>query len=243
MLPNLANLPPYSVLSFVGVMVTLAFMWRRLSRFSITRDQFLNLFALCILTGFLGSKLLYFLVLWFMEDASWGELPSLFMASGYVFYGGLFGVLFGVWLFARQVKGPPLQELLQMVAPALPLFHGFGRIGCALAGCCYGVTLSAGIMLPGGYELYRFPTQITEAVFEFALFVVLCFWEKRQGQVDLLRAYLLSYAVFRFFLEHYRADIYRGEWWGLSTSQWISLLIIGYYVVKHIRSRRNKAGK
>lgn len=222
-------------MSFVGGLVTLAFMWCRFPGFHITHGQFIKLFVLCALTCFLGSKLLYLLVLYFMEDASFGDIPRLFMASGYVFYGGLFGALFGLWLFVRLTKGLCLQEMLQMAAPALPLFHGFGRIGCALAGCCYGGTLSTGIVFPNGYELYRFPTQITEAVFEFALFGLLCFWEKRKKQVDLLKTYLLSYAVFRFFLEFYRADIYRGEWLGLSTSQWISLMIIIYYAAKYGR--------
>ena len=240
MLPNIADLPPYAVMSFLGGLVTLVFMWYRFPGFHLTTVQFIKLFVLCGLTCFCGSKLLYFIVLCFMEEAGWGDIHRLFMPGGYVFYGGLLGALFGVWLFAKVTKSLRLDELLQMVAPALPLFHGFGRIGCALAGCCYGVTLSSGIVFPNGYELYRVPTQLMEAFFEFALFLALLFWEKRKKQVDLLKTYLLSYAVFRFFLENYRADIYRGEWFGLSTSQWISLLVIIYYAVAYVRRYRSK---
>jgi phosphatidylglycerol:prolipoprotein diacylglycerol transferase len=113
-----------------------------------------------------------------------------------------------------------------------------GRIGCFLTGCCYGkeTHLPIGILFhhssvaPNGVAL--FPTQLLEAGFEgvMACFLVYAFYRKKALSKGLLRnplyVYLISYAVFRFFLEFFRGDAVRGMLFGLSTSQWISLIVI-----------------
>lgn len=71
------------------------------------------------------------------------------------------------------------------------------------------------------------------------LFVVLLMIAKN-GKCDLLKIQLLSYAIFRFILEFYRGDDVRGFWFGVSTSQWISVLIVIYYIVNLIISRKFK---
>lgn len=59
-------------------------------------------------------------------------------------------------------------------------------------------------------RLIRLPVQIFEAVFEFVLFAVLLVDEKRRPQTDILKVYLLAYAVFRFAIEFFRGDVVRG---------------------------------
>ena len=241
MLPYMPiDMPPYAAMALAGAFAALVFLYFRSARYHITPVQCMKLFALCALTCFLGSKLLALIVIFFLKDASWQQIPTLFLQGGYVFYGGLFGTLFGIWLFVRTSKDLRLSEMLQMAAPALPLFHGFGRIGCALAGCCYGVPLSPPLVLLDTCLLDRFPAQLIEAAFEFSLFGLLCFLDKYQKKADLLKIYLLCYAIFRFFLEDYRADIYRGIWAGLSTSQWISMGIILFYAFGYLKLYREK---
>ena len=72
---------------------------------------------------------------------------------------------------------------------------------CNMAGCCYGVTLSAPVTIFGMLTLERIPVQIFEAAFEFVLFAALLALEKKRPQADTLKAYLLSYAAFRFAIE------------------------------------------
>ena len=66
-----------------------------------------------------------------------------YLSGGFVFYGGLFGALAAVWLFCRRRK-VPFSQLGADLVPAVPLFHTFGRVGCFLAGCCYGIPAPAG---------------------------------------------------------------------------------------------------
>ncbi len=151
--------------------------------------------------------------------------------GGQVFYGGLFGGLAAGVIYGRRKK---LNARLysDILASAAPLFHAFGRIGCFLGGCCYGVESSVGFtfrraLIPEANFVSRFPVQLLEALFNFAL----CFMFNRLLQKGALRGhlfalYLFVYACGRFLLEFLRGDALRGAFLGVSTSQWISAIVI-----------------
>jgi len=89
------------------------------------------------------------------------------------------------------------------------LLHGFSRIGCFMAGCCYGSETSShlGVIFPKTYPVMVHPTQLYEAFFLFCLFFILlkCYnLKKENGQIFLM--YLTSYSVFRFFIEKIRGN-------------------------------------
>ena len=50
------------------------------------------------------------------------------------------------------------------------------------------------------------------------------------------RFYLYIYAVSRFLLEFIRGDSIRGIWFGLSTSQWVSIGILTFLMLKLLRN-------
>ncbi|MBK5278004.1 MAG: prolipoprotein diacylglyceryl transferase, partial [Bacteroidia bacterium] len=131
------------------------------------------------------------------------------------------------------------------------IVHGFGRIGCFMAGCCYGIptdsvfgvtfTHAACQAEPLNTPLH--PTQLYEAGFIFCLLAVLYFLKSRkrfEGQLFLL--YLIFYAIGRGVLEIFRGDVARGfifsDW--LSHSQLISLIIIGVAGFYYIRLSKTK---
>ena len=152
--------------------------------------------------------------------------------GGFVFYGGLAGGIAGV-LFSRKIHRLPVSDLLSVSVPLLPLGHAFGRIGCALAGCCYGiaysglgsVTYTHSVTAPNGVAL--FPVQISEALCLFLLAALLLRLFFRRKPVGILViVYLACYSAMRFLLEFLRGDAARGFWCGLSVSQWISCAIL-----------------
>lgn len=174
--------------------------------------------------------------------------------GGQVFYGGLLGGLLAGFVSLRARK-LDMKAYADLYAPAIPLFHVFGRIGCFLAGCCYGMEWKHGIVYehsPGAEAngVPRLPVQLIEAGWNLALFLFLAalfiqgIWKGR-----LLLIYLALYAVARFGLEFLRGDAIRGIWLGLSTSQWISLGILSgilIYALLHIpgnHSVHKKEGK
>ncbi|MDR0943857.1 MAG: prolipoprotein diacylglyceryl transferase [Ruminococcus sp.] len=155
--------------------------------------------------------------------------------GGSVFYGGLIGGIIAALITVRVMKLPwyPMVDLLTTI---IPLFHCFGRIGCFLGGCCYGIPSEIGFtfrhsIVHAANGVNRFPVQLLEAGFNLALFFVLfSLFKNEKLRGKLLFLYLSCYSFARFFLEYLRGDSVRGEWAiGLSTSQIISiaLFIIG----------------
>lgn len=220
-------IPSYGLLAFMGSMVCMFFLFFQLDNFQINFSSYLKLIVASALGCYLGSKMLYCIVMiphYSGNITLWGVM-AFYLQSGYVFYGGLLGALFAIYLVKKHDFYLKDKDVYQFMAPIFPLFHAFGRIGCFMAGCCYGVKLSSPIIVMEMIQLYRVPTQLIESLFEFVLFFVLLFLYKTRKNY-LLTLYLSSYAVFRFFLEFFRDDIDRGYLGGLSTSQWISIIII-----------------
>ena len=175
----------------------------------------------------------------------------MYVFGGSVFYGGLLGGM-AVCIIYGKKKKLDLSEYSDICAGVVPLFHCFGRIGCFLGGCCYGIESSFGFTVHGNElnpsinDVQRFPVQLLEAVLNLALFFLLAYL-LRKGVLKgrLFALYLIIYSVIRFFDEFLRGDTYRGFLFGLSTSQIISILLfIGavlFFIVKSPKRSRQKA--
>lgn len=232
-------LPSYTVMALIGGFVTLCFIYLRLDQFNIQFTSFLSMFFFCVIGGVIGSKVLFALtqIPWLVENFNIENLILLIPQSGFVFYGGLFGVIFTL-LFVTRKDRDLRKRIFHLSVPAMPLFHAFGRIGCFLSGCCYGKVLTAPVFM-GPIELTRFPVQLVESAAEFILFLVILIIDKKKSNVDILKVYLVLYATIRFFDEFLRGDEVRGIYFGMSTAQWISLLILLYYVAQMVYKRLN----
>ena len=79
--------------------------------------------------------------------------------------------------------------------------------------------------------------QLIETFAEIIIFIGVLVIQRKRPQADSLRFYLVTYAILRFLDEFLQGDEIRGIWFGLSTAQWISIAIIGYYIIKIITRR------
>lgn len=190
----------------------------------------------------LGGKVLFFITVLpkVLDDFTIKKAIETFAKSGSVFYGGLFGALgFGI-LSARLSKEKP-QALLNLFIPSFVIFHAFGRVGCFMAGCCYGIECRYGFSLLQEPGIIRFPVQLMEAVCEILILSILLYRDKKSlGKTNLAYLYLVVYAPVRFILEFLRGDIRRGFFGILSTSQWISLIIMAAIGIMHCKKHRVK---
>lgn len=175
-----------------------------------------------------------------------------FLMGGYVFYGGIIGAITGVLIFCRAFhfdKG----SMLNILTPLIPFAHAFGRIGCFFGGCCYGVEYHGPFSIQFPYNplspslnaVPRFPVQLVEAVFNFILFIFLMHYTKKKIPTHgiTLGIYFVCYSIIRFFLEFLRGDIVRGFLLGLSTSQWISLILLPVGIIIIKSANKNKVNR
>ncbi|GMV41250.1 MAG: hypothetical protein AMXMBFR64_29660 [Myxococcales bacterium] len=159
--------------------------------------------------------------------------------GGFVFYGGVAAAALVLWRFSlRHRAGFGL--LSDTLVPSVALAHVFGRIGCYLAGCCYGcrTDLPWGVTFPPGSEAWLLggpihPTQLYEAAVELLLFgLLLRVRANKRFHGEVLAAWVALYATARFLIELLRGDAQRGHWGPLSTSQWVALAaLVGAGVV------------
>lgn len=231
-------IPSYQALAATGAFVIICFMFFRLEKEEIPFPVFLKLLVLCVLGGLAGSKILFAItrIPWLISNFSMRNLLMLLPESGFVFYGGLFGVIF-VLLFMTRKDHEMRERVFSLCTPAMPLFHAFGRIGCFMAGCCYGVTLTNPVTI-GPFYVIQIPVQLIESAAEFILFGVLMLASRKVKGTKLLWIYLISYALIRFCDEFLRGDAIQGIFFGISTAQWISLMILGAFICKKFLMRK-----
>ena len=165
-----------------------------------------------------------------------------FLFGGMVFYGGLAGSFFGVYVYSRFYKAS-FDTAMKLAVPVFPVAHFFMRLGCFAAGCCYGIPHPMGIAFerslgaPNNVPLV--PVQLFEAFANLLIFIAVWVYTKTERHwLNAAVLYVFLYAIVRFLLEFLRGDIVRGTVMGFPTSQVISaVLILACSVVFLQRSR------
>lgn len=225
------SIPSYSLLTAIGIIVAVYFLYCRNEAFGIKFKQ-LFIYTLIILAFMaIGSRVVFVIsqIPSAIAMQSWHKILHSILGGGFVFYGGLYGAVLAVFLIEKNRKIEK-NHLMNYFIPAFPVFHFFGRIGCFLAGCCYGIPSSFGVVLAEVDTLTRLPVQLFESGYNLIMVIVLLIIEnrcKRQGKrYNMLFCYLAMYAPFRFVIEFFRGDALRGAFGPLSTSQWISLITV-----------------
>ncbi len=228
----------YQLAALAGVLTIIYFGYRTADRRGMDPIAVLNMILLSFIGMYLGGKLLYaltnlsYLRQGFAHASSFAEVLTVMVYGfgGMVFYGGLIGAMSVYGLCVRKKRLSV--DYIDLGTLLVPLFHTFGRIGCFFGGCCYGVVCKFGFtyrhsLIPDANGVPRFPVQLFEAGYNLMLFFVLWhFFQKRRYSSWLLNIYLCAYPIFRFVIEFFRGDAHRGIYAGMSTSQWISLLIL-----------------
>lgn len=232
---HLMDLGPISIYTYglciaIGILVAFYVADRRGKKLGIDVSC-LDSFTLWILIGgFAGSKLLYYITRF--QDILKDPSILLNFGDGWVVYGGILGGIAAGWVYCR-LKGLNFWEYFDLIIPEVALAQGFGRLGCFFAGCCYGVethswfaiTFPEGGLAPSGIPL--FPTQLISSAYDFLLFFVLIWLNKKKKfNGELGGWYLVFYSAGRFLIEFFRGDLVRGGAMGLSTSQIISIFTL-----------------
>ena len=220
-----------------GLMVAIAFLVatyvaaRRAEKRGIPSQNIFDLGLYILISAMLGARVFHTLQ---HPDSYESVLDILKLwEGGLVYYGG-FIFAFVVSILYLRKKKLPTGEVLDILGPSLILGVGIARIGCFLAGCCFGkpTSLPWGITYPEGslawFEVGSqkvHPTQLYSVLSLFSIFMILLILQKRtkfSGQLFLLS--VLMYSVHRFlidFLRYYSPDERMG---GLATSQVMSII-------------------
>jgi phosphatidylglycerol---prolipoprotein diacylglyceryl transferase len=238
MFPDLVSIGPFTLHTY-GLFVAIGFLAGLMVTIKIGKaegimpQQTMDIGFLIILAAIVGSRLLYIL----MNISYFIQRPvDVFKIwqGGLVFSGGIVCVVLTVIWYTRKHR-LSFWKMADLWAPAMAIGQGIGRIGCFMAGCCYGKPTGSrwGVVFTDSHSLAPLniplhPTQIYSSVSNFIIFFILLLLHRKKtfdGQVFLWLLVLHSTA--RLFVERFRGDD-RGVLFGsgMSITQLVTLVIL-----------------
>lgn len=235
-----------SIGAFIGALIAI-----HLSRRTIlNKEDVIFSFLYAMLGVIIGGKLLY----WAIEFPNIWAKKSFYLAhpetiihlftGGFVFYGSFIGAVIALIIYTRKFK-VPLEPLVYVFTPSIPIIHAIGRIGCFSAGCCYGIPYDGPLhvifknstIAPSTIPL--FPVQLLESGVNVLIFLLLLYLMKKiKNGFSFFGLYIVFYSIARFLLEFLRGDLDRGFLFLFSTSQWISIGLFLVGITLYYRNRK-----
>ena len=217
-----------------GLMIALGFLFALIygtwqcKKQGLDDDFFFNLAMFVLIFGWLGGKIMFIIV----EFKQFLISPmSVIGSEGFVVYGGIISGIITIYVYCK-IKKMNFFSYIDIIAAAVAINQALGRVGCFLAGCCYGretdswvgVVFPEGCMAPAGVKLI--PTQLFSAAADICMFIILCMIinSKKYIKGVPMAVYMTGYAIGRTIIECFRSDA-RGSVGALSTSQFISIFI------------------
>ena len=260
MFPNIVDIGPITLHSY-GLMLAIAFLvGLRVASYYGKKDglepsRIVDVVIYIFISALIGAKLLHILVDLDYYKQDWSRLLNIYQVGG-VYYGGfLMAVLVTIWYVRRHHMS--FWGTADALSMGLSIGQMFGRIGCFLAGCCWGKECPTGFPIgvtftnrdaaeqvgtPLNIPLHA--TQLYEAAGMLVIFLILRLtYSRRRFEGQQFFLYLLLYSILRFSVEFFRGDprgtVFNGL---LSTSQFISLIVfVASLIVLFIRSRSHTA--
>ena len=238
----------------VGSLAATFYIYWQAGRKKMSQIAMLDIGMVGTITGVIGARLLHI----FTEAPSYyWEKPIrvfYFWQGGFVGYGAFLGILAGGigYLYFRKL---PILKYVDVIALGCPLIIFFVRVGCIGAGCCYGKPTDFFLHLTfhnlssdaarefQGVPLH--PTQIYDMLNATITFIFIHWLDKRKKfDGEIVLAFLMSYAFFRFLIEFLRGDVDRGVYFNghISTSQFTSaiFLIVGAILWKILSRKKSR---
>ncbi len=245
----------YGFLVAIGFLIALILFEWNLKKAGLPVKELSNLVFYLFIVAFIGSKILMIFSEFKYYISYPKEILGTVRAGGHFFGALLFGIPFA--FFYLKIKKISFLPVADVFSPSIAFAHAFGRLGCFSAGCCYGKEINCPISVtftnpiahqhtgvPLGVPL--FPTQLAEAIFNFANFLFLFYLlRKKVKEGKVFSFYILNYSIWRFIIEFFRGDPDRGiifqNSFTFSIPQLISLIGILFSIFLFSRIKKKKA--
>ena len=223
----------YWTVFFLGIVCMIIMNCIRAKKKTLKQYQSVLLTITVVLISFLGAKILYYM-----------EQPKILLESGIrfggvSFFGSVFLVPVIMMVICKKTK-LSYHRTMDFLSPSLMLMLAILRVGCLISDCCGGTS----VVFAGVY-VEKFPTQITECVFDLLILAGILIYEKYwQKEGRLYYFIMVYYGIIRFFIEFLRDT--PKDWFYMSHGQWFSIISVcagGWMLRKIGRQERKKAYK
>lgn len=239
----------YGLMIAIGVLAAYFSATYRSKKYALDPDKVFYVTVWAVIGGFGGAKLLYLIT----QLPAILKDPSLLKdaRNGFVVYGGIIGGILAAWLYCKVAK-LKFMKYFDLVMPSVALAQGFGRIGCFLAGCCYGKETNSAFHIIFHDSAYApnnvplIPTQLISSGLDFLNCIFLMWFAgKKKGDGQVAGLYLVCYSVGRFVLEFF-VGIWKGEMWEVCPHPSLSLFSLrlpAWYCFSGLERKRHRDRK
>jgi len=199
----------YGLMYLVGIGGAWFLASRRLNAFDPTwsKEKLSDLVFWVAMGVIVGGRLGYVL---FYDLPAYIANPLLILEvwkGGMSFHGGLIGVMLATLWFARR-NGKSFFELMDFIAPLVPIGLGAGRIGNFINAELWGKVSDVpwAMVFPTGGPEPRHPSQLYQFALEgVALFVILWIYSRKpRPTMAVSGLFAVCYGIFRFIVEFVR---------------------------------------
>jgi phosphatidylglycerol:prolipoprotein diacylglycerol transferase len=257
MYPELFSIGPltlhtYGLLIAIGLVVGIIVAGRIGRLQGIEFQKIMDMGLIIIITGIIGSRLAYVIINFSYYKTYPLDIFKLWN-GGLVFSGGLIAVLLMMVWYAKK-SGYSLWQLGDLWAPAAAVGQAIGRIGCFMAGCCYGkpTDIPWGVVFTDPRSLVPqdmlniplHPTQLYSSLSGFIIFIILMILSVKKGfEGQVLLWFLILHSTGRLLIERFRGDdrglIFGGVW---TATQFLTviILIVSVIMLFILKSRKEK---
>ena len=186
----------------VSLCVCIVWVYYRSKKISLAKDV-MDLSLVLIVFGLIGARIFHVIIEY---PAYYIENPLSILKiyqGGFVFYGGfIFALIAGWWFLALRKQ--KISTFLDLFAPVIPLGYGLGRLGCFLAGCCFGKQTSSFFAIDkDGIGVH--PTQLYSSFSGFLIMTIILYMEKNKIEGRFF-IYLILYGLARIWIESLRGE-------------------------------------
>jgi phosphatidylglycerol---prolipoprotein diacylglyceryl transferase len=253
--PDLFSIGPltlhtYGLLIAIGFITGLIIAIRTGKRHGIDSQRIMDISFLLIISGIIGSRIAYVLmnISYYMTNPL-GVFKL--WEGGLVFSGGLLAAIIVIYFYFRHHKFNMLQ-MGDIFAPSIAIGQAIGRLGCFMAGCCYGKPTSAPwsviftnprSIAPLNIPLH--PTQLYDFLSNSLIFIIVMILSARKkfnGQVFVW--FLIMHSVARLLIERFRGDdrgLFPGTGWTMTQFMAILILLSSLSALFYLKSKHNKS--
>lgn len=198
------KIPLYGILVVSGILSGLYIIYRNIKTLNYKKEENYGLILYILLGTLFGAK--YFTLLTnFNKYKNNIDFNKIGLSS----YGAAIGIIILLIIFAKQYK-KNFKELINNILPAIPLMYGISKIGCFLAGCCYGIKYNGPLSITYKYSLSApknislLPIQIIETITFILIYLYIS--KKKKENKNIIGITLLLCDLSKFLLDYLRMN-------------------------------------
>ena len=232
------NIPLYGIFIIIAILSGLLIVFKNTKHLNFKNEEIIGLLTYIGLGAIFGAKYFTF----FTNPQKFNGIFE-FTKVGLSSYGAVIGIIILLFLFSKQYK-KSFKNLIYILLPSIPLMYGIGKIGCFLAGCCYGIEYNGALSISYNYSysapkgINLFPIQLLESIV-FIIIFIYTYNKTRKSKPNniIIGQIFIICGILKFLLEYLRMS-HIGKLFSINQLISMAFILVGLFLI--LNQTRNK---